>query len=270
MRDQQFVPHVPQQQMMHHQGSTQSTAPVQQTSAPNQQPNKPPNNGNPSSNDQAVNAMTNQMKGLNFRRLGALDQTIINEVGPSLYVRCRLNGELIDCLVDTGADMTVISLELANKLRLEVKETTIRAGTATKEPAGLMGVAEVHIETADLTVTVNALVLRVLSDACLLGLDVLRLIPRFEEFLKKLEKQSIGNEEDEPMEVDKVDWTQMQPNVTQSQAEKLPNITIDEFLDRNRDIFASNTSELKGTDLLEHEINTKDRLDWRPMRVSMD
>ena len=69
MRDQQFVPHVPQPQMMHQQGSTQSTAIVKQTSAPNQQPNKPPNNRNPSSNVQAVNAITNQIKGLNFRRL---------------------------------------------------------------------------------------------------------------------------------------------------------------------------------------------------------
>jgi len=128
-------------------------------------------------NDEALaRRLAASSDGAGFRRMPEPSRSIETEDAGMLYVACEIGEHEIDMLVDTGAQMSVISEHLAAQLGLLSSLDRRFQGTANGVgQAKILGkVWDVPVKLGHVEFSLNFSVLNTRQDIILLGLDLMR------------------------------------------------------------------------------------------------
>lgn len=94
----------------------------------------------------------------------------------TINVSCRINGKRATALIDTGAQVTVVSCKLAQKMNLIVERNHTRLYGMDGSEFGNQGTTSINIEINNKKVRVTAIVADLKKYELLIGMDVLRQI----------------------------------------------------------------------------------------------
>ncbi|RNA39899.1 hypothetical protein BpHYR1_017414, partial [Brachionus plicatilis] len=152
------------------------------------------------------------------------------------YVFGYLNGEKIECLVDTGSEKTLISKNIWRKLGCkESQKTKGSFTTANGQPLYVIGSYTASLRIGTNEVKLDVFVAVDLEHDCLIGLDYMGKVQGTRDKLKEI-YISLGGEE--------VLKDRKNKAVNRVKFSKEEQKRIDSFLSENEDIFAKSMKEL--------------------------
>ena len=104
-----------------------------------------------------------------------------------IFLRCQLEGITTKCLVDTGADTSIISEAAARRLgTTNWTTTTTNAKLANGTYANVVGNIIINFIYGNFMTPIRMIIINNLTQDCLLGLDILKLIPATAALLNSL------------------------------------------------------------------------------------
>ena len=173
-----------------------------------------------------------------------------------ILVPCDINGKLIECVVDTGASMSIINKNLIkDSLRngkTHIKPTNLEVITATGERAGVLGTAKCKVKINNTVCYADFLVAPNMLQDTLLGMDVLATCPATKNHIIALRnafKQCDKIEEDEETQKLRIIEEDKKVIAIRRLSEKIQT--------ELSTIEAKSLKDLTTTDVLEHKITVK-------------
>ena len=122
----------------------------------------------------------------------------INKISQSRHItgNCLVDGNQGTFMADTGAEMTIIDVNLLTlEQQNEIKPTWFDVMLADKSKATVLGQKMCTINVGNKNIELNVLVTKDLSEQCLLGIDFLRMHPQTKSLIVELEHVLMGNVE---------------------------------------------------------------------------